>query len=103
MERKQSRNVLLKILGIIRYLAKQSSSLQGDWQEKEKREVDSNFWQLLKLRCEDDPTIMGWLEKNNLTIHEKSVGTTELHYSMKKRYHVLGILQAYFRPTLVRV
>ena len=25
-------------------------------------------------------------------LHEKSVGTTELHYSKKKRYHVLDIL-----------
>ena len=27
---------------------------------------------------------------------EKSVGTTELHYSMKKRYHVLDILKSLF-------
>ena len=27
---------------------------------------------------------------------EKSVGTTELHYSMKKRYHVLDILKGLF-------
>ena len=34
---------------------------------------------------------------------EKSVGTTELHYSTKKRKHSFGILKAFFRPTLVRV
>ena len=27
---------------------------------------------------------------------EKSVGTTELHYSTKKRYHVLTILKSFF-------
>ena len=29
-------------------------------------------------------------------IREKSVGTTELHYSTKKRYHVLTILKSFF-------
>ena len=29
-------------------------------------------------------------------IYEKSVGTTELHYSTKKRYHVLTILKSFF-------
>ena len=33
----------------------------------------------------------------------KSFGTTELYYSMKKRHYVLGILESFFRPTLVRV
>ena len=27
---------------------------------------------------------------------EEPVGTTELHYSTKKRYHVLGILKSLF-------
>ena len=27
---------------------------------------------------------------------EKSIGTTELHYSTKKRHHVLGILKSSF-------
>ena len=63
LERKQNRNVLLKILSNIRYLARQSSPLRGDWQAKEKSETDSNFWQLLKLRCEDDPTIVEWLKR----------------------------------------
>ena len=39
----------------------------------------------------------------NKQLIEKSVGTTELHYSTKKRYHVLTILKSFFRPTLVRV
>ena len=30
--------------------------------------------------------------KKKETVCEKSVGTTELHYSTKKRYHVLDIL-----------
>ena len=37
------------------------------------------------------------------TVHEKSVGITELHYSTKKWYHVLGILKKFLHSTLVRV
>ena len=33
---------------------------------------------------------------NNTIIREKSVGTTELHYSTKKRKHSFGILKAFF-------
>ena len=33
---------------------------------------------------------------NNIQSLEKSVGTTELHYSTKKRYHVLTILTSLF-------
>ena len=32
----------------------------------------------------------------NASLREKSVGTTELHYSRKKRYHVLTILKSFF-------
>ena len=34
---------------------------------------------------------------------EKSVGTTELHYSTKKRKHSFSILKAFFVPTFIRV
>ena len=34
---------------------------------------------------------------------EKSVGTTELHYSTKKQEHSFSILKSFFHPTLVRV
>ena len=44
-------------------LARQSLSLRGDWKANEKCEADSNFYQLLKLRCDEDPTIIEWLKK----------------------------------------
>ena len=44
-------------------MARQSSPLRGDWQAKEKNKTDSNFWQLLKLLYEDDPTIVKWLKR----------------------------------------
>ena len=37
------------------------------------------------------------------SLGEKSVGTIELHYSTKKRHHVLSILTSFLPPTLVRV
>ena len=47
----------------MRYLARQALPLRGDWRATEKSEVDSNFYQLLKLRCDDDPSIVEWLQK----------------------------------------
>ena len=36
-------------------------------------------------------------------VHEKSVGTTVLQYSTKKREHSLNILRSFFRLTFIRV
>ena len=47
----------------MRYLARQALPLQGDWKATEKREVDSNFYQLLKLRFDEDPSTVEWLQK----------------------------------------
>ena len=41
----------------------QALSLRGDWKESENSEADSNFYQLLKLRCDEDPLINDWLQK----------------------------------------
>ena len=57
--------MLLKILSSIRYLARQSLPLRGNWKEEEKSEYDSNFFQLLKLRCEDDPKLAEWMDKKS--------------------------------------
>ena len=63
LEKYNSRRILLKIPGNVRYLARQALPLQGDWSATEESEVDSNFYQLLKLRCDDDPSIVEWLQK----------------------------------------
>ena len=52
--KEQSKTFLLKILQNIRFLARQSLAFRGNWSYKEKNEEDSNDYQLLKLRCEDD-------------------------------------------------
>ena len=52
---------MLKILGNICYLARQSLPLQGEWNLESKTEEDSNFFQLLKLRSEDDEELASWL------------------------------------------
>ena len=45
----------------IRNLARQSLALRGDWNLESKTEVDSNFFQLLKLRSGDDEELASWL------------------------------------------
>ena len=58
-----NRRMLLKLLQSVRYLARQSLPLRGNWSEDEKCESDSNYYQLLLLRSEDDKEFMSWLEK----------------------------------------
>lgn len=57
-EKQQRRQVLLKILSNVRFLARQALPLRGDGNE-----TDSNFTQLLNLRGEDDPNIKEWMTK----------------------------------------
>ena len=63
LEKFNSRRILVKILGNVRYLARQALPLRGDWKATEKCEADSNFYQLIKLRCDEDPSIVEWLQK----------------------------------------
>jgi len=58
---------LLKVVSCICYLARQSLALRGDGDEQ-----DGNFMQLLKLKGEDDPAVINWLQKkiNKYTSHE---------------------------------
>eukprot|EP00112_Aurelia_sp_Birch-Aquarium-sp1_P015994 Seg3588.3 transcript_id=Seg3588.3/GoldUCD/mRNA.D3Y31 product="Zinc finger MYM-type protein 1" protein_id=Seg3588.3/GoldUCD/D3Y31 len=63
LEKYNSLRILLKILGNVRYLARQALPLRGDWKKAEKSEADSNFYQLLQLRCDEDPSIVEWLQK----------------------------------------
>ncbi len=49
----------------VRYLARQGLALQGRYRDlSEGCEADSNFMQLLKLRVEDNPLILKWLERS---------------------------------------
>ena len=66
-EKETKRNILLKILSNIRFLAHQGLPLRGDGDE-----ADGNFLQLLKLRGEEDPSINEWLVRkaNKYTSHE---------------------------------
>ena len=55
------------IVTSIKYLARQGISLRGDGDEE-----NSNFMQLLRLRADDDPNLLTWLQRkhNKYTSHE---------------------------------
>ena len=93
LEKFNSRQILLKILRNVRYLGKkyyfpqhsylsyfllakwcdvvlypigrQSQPLRGNWDKDKKGEVNSNYYQLIKLRCDEDPSVTTWLEKKS--------------------------------------
>ena len=52
-----NRLCLIKIIGSLRYLARQGQPIQGDTDD------ESNFIQLLELRGSDEPLILRWLER----------------------------------------
>lgn len=54
----ENRKCLLKIIEIIQFLGRQGLALRGDESDE-----NSNFMQLLKLRCKDFPKLIDWLEK----------------------------------------
>ena len=54
--------MLIKILSNIRYLARQSQVYRGSWDEEDGAEVNSNFYQLLMLRAEEDPEVLEWIQ-----------------------------------------
>ena len=62
---KVSRKVLLAILGNIRYLARQALPLRGNWNLETGSEENSNFYQLLKLRAEENSEILDWLRRKD--------------------------------------
>ena len=59
-EKYERRQVLLRIISNIRFLARQGLPLRGDGDES-----DSNFMQLFLLRGEDNPTIVEWLKRRS--------------------------------------
>ena len=60
-EKMKSRKVLLAILANIRYLARQALPLRGNWNLETGSEENSNFYQLLKLRAQENSEILDWL------------------------------------------
>ena len=61
-ERQVNRKMLIKILSNIRYLARQSLAYRGSWDEEDGAEVNSNLYQLLMLRAEEDPNVLEWIQ-----------------------------------------
>ena len=55
-EKATNRQCLLKILSNLRFIARQGSAIRGHGDE-----TDSNYYQLLKLRGEDDEKVINWL------------------------------------------
>ena len=64
-EKMKSRKVLLAILGNVRYLARQALPLRGNWNLETGSEENSNFYQLLKLRAEENSEILDWLRRKD--------------------------------------
>ena len=67
-EKECNRKMLIKIISSIRFLARQSLALREDGSG----ELDSNFYQMLKLKSEEDPKVNDWLKKktNKYTSHD---------------------------------
>ena len=65
-EKKDSRQLFMKILLNIAFLARQRIALRGDGIG-----ADSNFLQLLKLQGQDDLRISGWMAKRQTSIQAK--------------------------------
>ena len=61
----KNRKVLLAILGNIRYLARQALPLRGNWNLETGSEENSNSYQLLKLRPEENSEILDWLRRKD--------------------------------------
>ena len=65
LEKFKNRKVSLMLLSNVRYLARQSLPLRGNWDESSKAEENSNFHQLIKLRSQQDPEILEWLQQKS--------------------------------------
>ena len=61
-QKAENRAMFRKILQNIRFLARQGLPLRGH------NEAEGNFFQLLRLRALDDPTLATWMQKKNISI-----------------------------------
>ena len=59
IERLEHRHCFLKIVSVLKFLARQGIAIRGHGDN----EKDSNFFQLLQLRGEDDAKLNAWLKK----------------------------------------
>ena len=57
-DEKENRQSFLKVLSNVRFLGRQALPLRGAGDES-----DSNFHQLLRLRGEDDPRLLDWIQR----------------------------------------
>ena len=72
LEKSKNRKILLSILSNIRYLARQALPLRGrDWNTETMSEENSNFYQLLKPRAQENPEIIEWLQKEIRSKHHQ--------------------------------
>ena len=64
-QKEENRDMLLVILSSIRYLGRQGLALRGRYKisDDSRGEIDSNFMQLLRLRAEDSPGILKWIDR----------------------------------------
>ena len=60
-----NQRMLLKIFSNVRYLARQSIPLRGNWNKEDRQETNSNFMQLIHLRAEDDVELVRWLKRKH--------------------------------------
>jgi len=63
-QRFKNRQMLLKILTNIRFLARQGLPLRGSWNKEYNIEIDSNFHQLILPRCENQRDLQSWLDQS---------------------------------------
>ena len=59
-EQKQNRKCLLKMIAVTKFLARQGIAF------RRVEEKESNFYQLLKLQCMDDPNLSEWMQRKTL-------------------------------------
>ena len=90
-EKYENRQILLKILENIKFLARQSLALRGNWSEETKSEVNSNFYQLLKLRALEDLRIDEWLVRKQ-----------QKYASPEIQNEILGIMALEIQRLLIR-
>ena len=90
-EKYENRQILLKILENIKFLARQSLALRGNWSEETKSEVNSNFYQLLKLRALEDLRIDEWLVRKQ-----------QKYTSPEIQNEILGIMALEIQRLLIR-
>ena len=66
-QKDENRRMLLVILSSIRFLGRQGLALRGRYKTNDdstlRGEIDSNFIQLLRLRAEDSPGILKWIDR----------------------------------------